>query len=52
MDGLKTHRMKMDKNTHLGDRTPRLKDFLIVILAVAVLIGFSWIAYYKLGWFH
>ncbi len=44
--------MKKEPNSHLGDRTPRLKDFLMVIMAVAVLIAFSWIAYFKLGWFH
>jgi hypothetical protein len=35
-----------------GDEAPRLKDFLIVFITVAILIALSWIAYYKFGWFH
>jgi hypothetical protein len=35
-----------------GDEAPTLKDFLIVLLVTAILIALSWIAYYKLGWFH
>lgn len=31
---------------------PTTKDFLLVILAVALLTTFSWVAYYKLGWFQ
>ena len=29
-----------------------LKDFLRVIIVVALLIAFSWIAWFKFGWFH
>jgi hypothetical protein len=31
---------------------PSLKQFLLVLLATAVLIGLSWIAYYKFGLFR
>jgi hypothetical protein len=34
-------------NKDYGDQTPRLKDFLIVLLALAILIASAWIAYYK-----
>ncbi|MES1222245.1 MAG: hypothetical protein ABUT20_42510 [Bacteroidota bacterium] len=35
-----------------GMEAPRLKDFIIVFLVVLILIAFSWITYYKFGWFH
>lgn len=31
---------------------PTIKEFLLVLLVVLLLIVFSWIAYYKFGWFH
>jgi len=31
---------------------PSLKHFVYVILATAILILFSWIAYYKFHWFQ
>lgn len=51
----KSCKMIKDKNIRskqYGDEAPRLKDFLIVLFIVAALIAFSWIAYYKFGWFH
>jgi hypothetical protein len=41
-----------NKNEKLGDEAPELKHFLIVFGVVAVLIALSWIAWFKLGWFH
>lgn len=31
---------------------PTLKEFLWVIGVFALLMAFSWVAYYKVGWFH
>jgi hypothetical protein len=42
---------KRIKNKY-GDEAPTPKEFLMVILVVALLIAFAWIAYYKFGWFH
>lgn len=33
-------------------KPPTLKDFLLVLLVFGLLVAFSWIAYFKLGWFH
>lgn len=47
--------MLKDKNIwsdFYGDEEPSAKDFLIVLLVIAVLIAFAWIAYYKFHWFH
>jgi hypothetical protein len=47
--------MMKEKNIGLkdyGDEAPTLRDFLVVIIAVAVLIALDWIAYFKMGWFH
>jgi hypothetical protein len=47
--------MLKDKNIRsnlYGDEAPSVKDFLIVLLVVAALIVFAWIAYFKLGWLH
>ena len=44
--------MKPDKENKLGDEAPGLKHFVIVFAAVALLIAFSWIAWFKWGWFH
>jgi len=33
-------------------KPPTLKDFLIVLGIVALLIAFSWIAWFGFGWFH
>jgi hypothetical protein len=44
-----------DKNIRssiYGDEAPGWKDFLIVLIIVAALIAFAWIAYYKFGWLH
>lgn len=40
------------RNKDYGDEVPTFKDFLVVIIVVAVLIALNWIAYFKLGWFH
>ena len=44
--------MDKDKGEKLGDEAPTWKDFLIVLVVVALLIGLSWIAWFKFGWFH
>ena len=49
--------MKMTKTKNIerfkmGDEAPTVKDFLIVIGVLFLLIVFSWIAYFKLGWLH
>jgi len=44
--------MKTDKTDKRGDEAPRLKDFILVLVAVALLIAFSWLAWFKFGWFH
>jgi len=44
--------MKKDDRSKLGDEAPRLKDFLMVLITVAILMSISWIAYFKFGWFH
>jgi hypothetical protein len=33
-------------------KPPTIKDFLLVVLVFGLLVAFSWIAYFKLGWFH
>lgn len=33
-------------------KPPTLKDFFLVLLFFGFLVAFSWIAYFKLGWFH
>jgi len=44
--------MKEDEAPRFGDEAPRLKDFIIVLIIVLIMIAFSWIAYFKFGWFH
>lgn len=44
--------MDKEKKEKLGPEAPGWKDFLIVLLAAAVLIGLSWVAWFKFGWFH
>lgn len=44
--------MKQEKKPRLGPEAPGLKHIIIVIVAVGVLIGLSWIAWFKFGWFH
>ncbi len=44
--------MKKNGESRLGDEAPRLKDFVIVVLVVLAIIAFSWIAWFKFGWFH
>jgi len=44
--------MKQEKTPRWGSEAPGWKHFAIVIIAVAVLIGLSWIAWFKFGWFH
>lgn len=46
-----TKRVEM-KKLHSTYEAPTIKEFLWVVVAFALLIAFSWIAYYKLGWFH
>ena len=43
---------KSDKLKYSSFDAPTLKDFLWVIAVFALLVAFSWIAYFKLGWFH
>ena len=46
--------MKKDnsKSEKLGDEAPGLKDFIIVVIVFLSLVAFSWIAWFKFGWFH
>jgi hypothetical protein len=44
--------MDNEKKPRLGPEAPGWKDFVIVLLAAALLIGLSWIAWFKFGWFH
>lgn len=41
-----------ENKPRLGPEAPGWKDIAIVIIAVGVIIGLSWIAWFKLGWFH
>jgi hypothetical protein len=43
---------KTDKRDKLGDEAPGLKHVIIVFVVLALLIAVSWIAWFKLGWFH
>ena len=43
---------KTDKKDRLGDEAPGWKHVIIVIVGLALLIAVSWIAWFKLGWFH
>ncbi len=45
-------KVKTNKPDRLGDEAPELKDYLIVFGAVALLIAFGWVSWYKFGWFH
>jgi hypothetical protein len=44
--------MKKNEDYRLGDESPGPKDFMIVLIVVLALIAFSWIAWFKFGWFH
>jgi len=44
--------MTNDQRPRLGDEAPEWKDIILVIVVVALLIAFSWIAWFKFGWFH
>ncbi len=44
--------MKQEKTPRLGPEAPGWKHFSVVLFAVAALIGLSWIAWFKFGWFH
>jgi hypothetical protein len=44
--------MKQEKTPGSGPEGPGLKHVLIVLVAAGILIGLSWIAWFKLGWFH
>jgi|GEM_PF-2380321 len=44
--------MKGEKPDKLGFEAPQLKHYLIVLGVVALLILFSWISWFKFGWFH
>lgn len=35
-----------------GNEGPTIKHVLIVLIAVAILIALSWLAWFKLHWFH
>jgi hypothetical protein len=41
----------IEKNNY-GDETPRWKDILVVIIVFGLITALSWIAWFKLGWFH
>jgi hypothetical protein len=41
-----------DNPNRYGDEAPGFKDFIFVLIAVGILIGFSWIMWFKWGWFH
>jgi len=36
----------------LGDEAPKWKHLIIVIIITGLLIAFSWITWFKFGWFH
>lgn len=40
------------KNQFSPYDAPTLKEFLWVIGVFVLLMAFSWVAYYKLGWLH
>lgn len=40
------------RSNYYGDEAPAGKDFLIVLIIVAVLIAIAWVFYYKFGWLH
>ncbi len=44
--------MTEDRHPGLGDEAPEWKHLIIVIAIVILLIAFSWIAWFKFGWFH
>ena len=44
--------MKRDDKLRLGSEAPGWKHLAIVTVAVGVLIGLSWIAWFKFVWFH
>jgi len=44
--------MTKDKRERAGDEAPTWRDFVIVIVAAALLIVISWVTWCKLGWFH
>lgn len=44
--------MDEDRRKKFGDEAPTWIDFILVYVAVGLLIALSWIAWFKLGWFH
>jgi cytochrome c biogenesis factor len=44
--------MKEDKKIRWSPEAPGWKHFGIVLIAVGILVGLSWIAWFKFGWFH
>ena len=44
--------MKRNEDSGLGDEAPKVKDFVIVLIVVLAIIAFSWVAWFKFGWFH
>ena len=44
--------MIRDKNPKFGDEAPGWKDVIIVLAVTALLVAFSWVAWFKFGWFH
>lgn len=44
--------MNGDEKPKLGDEAPGWKHLIIVIIITGLLITFSWIAWFKFGWFH
>jgi len=44
--------MKNEEKTRWGDEAPGWKDFFLVLVVTALLIAVSWVAWFKLHWFH
>ncbi len=44
--------MNGDEKPKLGDEAPGWKHLIIVIIITGLLIAFSWITWFKFGWFH
>lgn len=41
-----------DEKPKLGDEAPAWKHIIIVLIIAGLLIAFSWISWFKFGWFH
>jgi translation initiation factor 2B subunit (eIF-2B alpha/beta/delta family) len=47
-----SEKSKAMRRQYSAYEAPTVKEFLWVILVFATLIALSWVAYFKLGWFH